>query len=149
MFLGDIAEISLDHLPREEYFRTSAADGVQLSIRKQPGHNTVEINQKIKEKMVRIKKALPASISIAIQSDQSKQIIGSIGSVATAAWQGGLLAVFILLLFLRNISSTLIISVAIPLSVLATFSLMKFAGITMNMVSLMGITLVIALSWIF
>ncbi len=84
IFLGNIAEISLDHLPREEYFRTGAADGVQLSIRKQSGHNKVEIKQKIKEQMVRVKKALPASISITIRSDQSKQIIGSIGSAASA-----------------------------------------------------------------
>ena len=141
VYLGDVAEVKLGHLPREQLFRTESGDGVQLAVRKQPGHNTVDINQKVKQQVRRLRQLLPPSVDVKVQSDQSTQIINSIGSVARAAWQGGLLAVLVLLFFLRSIPSTLIIAVAIPVSVVATFSLMNFAGISMNIVSLMGITL--------
>jgi len=141
VYLGDVAEVSLGHLPREQFFRTESGEGVQLAVRKQPGHNTVDINHMVKEQIHRLRRKLPPSVEVTIQSDQSTQILNSIGSVARAAWQGGLLAVLVLLFFLRSIPSTLIISVAIPVSVVATFSLMNFAGISMNIVSLMGITL--------
>jgi len=141
VYLGDVAEVDLGHLPREQYFRTEDGEGVQLAVRKQPGHNTVDINREVKDQVRRLQQKLPPSVEVKVQSDQSTQILNSIGSVARAAWQGGLLAVLVLLFFLRSIPSTLIISVAIPVSVVATFSLMNFAGITMNIVSLMGITL--------
>ena len=138
VYLGDVAEVSLGHLPREQFFRAESGEGVQLAVRKQPGHNTVDINRMVKEQIRRLRRKLPSSVEVKLQSDQ---ILNSIGSVARAAWQGGLLAVLVLLFFLRSIPSTLIISVAIPVSVVATFSLMNFAGISMNIVSLMGITL--------
>ena len=141
IYLGDVAEVKLGHLPREQLFRTESGDGVQLAVRKQPGHNTVDINKTVKQQVRRLQQSLPPSVEVKVQSDQSTQIINSIGSVARAAWQGGLLAVLVLLFFLRSIPSTLIIAVAIPVSVVATFSLMNFAGISMNIVSLMGITL--------
>jgi HAE1 family hydrophobic/amphiphilic exporter-1 len=141
IYLGDVAGVELGHLPREQFFRTEGGEGVQLAVRKQPGHNTVDINREVKEQVRRLGQKLPPSVEVKVQSDQSTQIINSIGSVARAAWQGGLLAVLVLLFFLRSIPSTLIISVAIPVSVVATFSLMNFAGISMNIVSLMGITL--------
>ncbi len=141
VYLGDVAEVDLGHLPREQFFRSEGGEGVQLAVRKQPGHNTVDINRMVKDQVRRLRQELPPSVEVKVQSDQSTQILNSIGSVARAAWQGGLLAVLVLLFFLRSIPSTLIISVAIPVSVVATFSLMNFAGITMNIVSLMGITL--------
>ncbi len=141
VYLGDVAEVSLGALPREQYFRTASGDGVQLQVRKQPGYNTVELNRRVRAELKRLERELPPSLEVTVLSDQSRQILDSIGSVAGAAWQGGLLAVVVLLLFLRNIRSTLIVAVAIPVSVIATFSLMNFAGITMNVVSLMGITL--------
>jgi len=141
VYLGDVAEVSLGYLPREQFFRTESGDGVQLAVRKQPGHNTVDINRMVKDQVDRLRQTLPPSVLVKVQSDQSTQILNSIGSVARAAWQGGVLAVLVLLFFLRSIPSTLIISVAIPVSVVATFSLMNFAGISMNIVSLMGITL--------
>jgi HAE1 family hydrophobic/amphiphilic exporter-1 len=141
VYLGDVAAVRLDHLPREEFYRARTMDAVQLSVRKQPGHNTVDINRRVTESIERLRGVLPPSVQIEIQSDQSRQIVNSIGSVGRAAWQGGLLAVLVLLLFLRSIPPTLIIAVAIPVSVVSTFTLMDFAGITMNIVSLMGLTL--------
>ncbi|MBA7626927.1 Swarming motility protein SwrC [subsurface metagenome] len=140
IFLKEVAQISLSPLPREQFLRTGGYEGVQLEIRKQPGHNTVEVNTRVKDEIERLKYNLPPSLNVEIETDQSKSVLDSIGSVGTAAWQGGLLAILVLLFFLRNIRSTLIISVTIPVSVVATFSLMYFAGITMNILSLLGIT---------
>ncbi len=141
IFLHDIADVRLDFLPQEEFVRAGGETGVMISIRKQPGHNTVQINREVKEKLSSLEKELPPSVRIQIQSDQSQSIIRSIGGVANAAWQGGILAVFVLLFFLRNIRSTLIISLVIPVSLIVTFSLMDFGGISINIISLMGITL--------
>ena len=141
VFLRDLATISLDTLPQEEFVRAGGAEGVTLSIRRQAGHNTVVVNEAVKAALKELEGTLPESIQIDVTSDQSVSIMDSIGGVATAAWQGGLLAVFVLLFFLRNIRSTLIVSTVIPVSIIATFTLMDFGGLTMNMVSLMGITL--------
>ncbi len=141
VYLKDIADIELGYLPQEEYVLSGGHEGILISVRKQPGHNTVEVIENVKETLKRIKKTFPSAIKITTQSDQSKSILMALGGVADAAWQGGLLAILVLLFFLRNIGSTLIISVAIPVSVITTFSLMDFGHITMNIMSLAGITL--------
>ncbi|MFP4364782.1 MAG: efflux RND transporter permease subunit [Spirochaetia bacterium] len=141
VYLGDVATVSLDYLPQEEFVQTSGTEGVYINVRKQPGHNTVDINDRVLETLDELQSVLPPSVEIQIQTDQSISIVQSIGGVANAAWQGGLLAIVVLLLFLRNVRSTMIISVVIPISVIATFALMSFANLTINIVSLMGITL--------
>ncbi len=141
IFLRDIASISLDFLPQEEFVRASGNRGVMVSVRKQPGHNTVQINEEVRERLHKLQADLPPSVQIQVQSDQAQTIVQSIVGVANAAWQGGILAILVLLLFLRNVRSTLIISIVIPVSLIATFSLMNFGGLTLNIISLMGITL--------
>ena len=141
VFLKDVAEISLDTLPQEEFLRAGGYEGILISIQRQPGHNTVVVNEAILARLGSLESLLPASVQIDIRSDQAVSVNQSIGGVATAAWQGGLLAIFVLLFFLRNLRSTLIVAVVIPVSVIATFTLMDFGGLSMNMISLMGITL--------
>jgi HAE1 family hydrophobic/amphiphilic exporter-1 len=140
IYLGDLAEIEFGEQIRKQFLRAGGYDGVQLLIRKQPGHNTTDVNGKAKAEVERLKKLLPPSLVVEIETDQSLSVLDSIGGVGRAAWQGGLLAIIVLLLFLRNLRSTVIVSVAIPISVVATFALMYFAGITMNILSLLGIT---------
>ncbi|MBN2049368.1 MAG: efflux RND transporter permease subunit [Spirochaetales bacterium] len=141
IFMNDIADIQLDYLPQEEFVRAAGVPGVMVSVRKQPGYNTVTVNQSILSALEDLKTELPPSIHIGVQSDQSVSVLQSIGGVVKAAWQGGLLAILVLLLFLRNLRSTLIISIVIPVSVVATLAFMDFAGLTLNIASLMGITL--------
>ena len=141
VFLKDISEISLDRLEQEQFVRAGGAEGILISIQRQPGYNTVQVNEQVLANLEKLKGRLPESIRIQVRSDQAVSVKQSIGGVATAAWQGGLLAIIVLLFFLRNIRSTLIVSVVIPVSVIATFSLMDFAGLSLNMISLMGITL--------
>ena len=141
VYLGDVAKVTLTELPQEQFVRTGGREGVRVAVRKQPGHNTIDITNAVKDTLEKLKYDLPPSVVIEIHEDQSISIMESIGGVTTAAWQGGLIAIVILLLFLRNIPSTLIITLSIPISVIATFALMKFAGVNMNIISLAGITL--------
>lgn len=141
VFLKDVADISMDSVAQEQFVRAGGEEGVMIAVQRQPGFNTVLVNERIIGRLDSLLARLPSSIEIAIRTDQSVSVKQSIGGVATAAWQGGFLAVLVLLLFLRNLRSTLIAAVVIPFSVVVTFSLMDFGGLSMNMVSLMGITL--------
>lgn len=84
---------------------------------------------------------LPPGAKLVVASDQSEFIQAAIGDVLSNAWQGSLLAIIVLMIFLRDIRSTLIISVAIPVSVVATFNLMYFQGLTLNLMTLGGLAL--------
>ncbi|AHC13474.1 efflux RND transporter permease subunit [Salinispira pacifica] len=145
VYLKDIAEISLDYKPQQEYVYVRGNEGVNLAIQKQSGFNTVDVNEAVLERISEIRRVLPSSIRFEVQSDQAVQVRGSIGGVATTAWQGGILAIIVLLIFLRNVRSTVIVSMAIPVSVIATFSLIDFGGMTLNITSLLGITLAIGM----
>ncbi len=141
VFISDIADTQLSYLPQEEFVRVGGREGLRISIMKQPGASTIAVNEAVIGRLEALKAGLPPSIRFEIQENQADSVRSSIGGVANAAWQGGILAVLVLLFFLRNIRSTLIITVVIPVSVIATFSLIDLGGFTINMVSLMGITM--------
>jgi len=139
--LRDVASVRLSSLPQEEFVRAAAARAVLVEVQKMQGHNTVDMIRRIKAELARLGTRLPPSVEINVRTDQSVSILESIAGLTAAAWQGGLLAVLVLLLFLRNLRSTLIIALAIPVSVVATFTLMYFARIDLNMMSMAGLTL--------
>lgn len=84
---------------------------------------------------------LPPGARMIVAADQSDFIQAAIGDVLSNAWQGSLLAIIVLMVFLRDIRSTLIIATAIPVSVVATFNLMYFQGLTLNLMTLGGLAL--------
>ncbi len=145
IYLGDVAEITLDFLPQSEFVRTSGRGGVRLAINKQPGYNTVDVNDAVLMRLESLTGRLPPSIRFEVHENQADGVRNAIGGVATAAWQGGLLAILVLLVFLRNVRSTVIVSTVIPLSIIATFSLINLAGMTLNITSLLGITLAVGM----
>lgn len=145
VFLHDVADISLDFPEQTEFVRTRGFEAVRLSVRKQSGYNTVDVSEAVMEELDDLIPRLPPSLEFEVQNDQAKGVRDSIGGVTDAAWQGGLLAILVLLFFLRNIRSTIIVSITIPVAVIATFSLIDFGGMTLNITSLMGITLAIGM----
>ncbi len=145
IFLRDVAEVNLDYRLQEEFVETAGNDGVFLFVQKQSGFNTVDVNEAVLERIDSLRPSLPPSVEVTIQSNQAESVKESIGGVANAAWQGGILAVLVLLAFLRNFRSTFIISTVIPVAIVATFSLIDFAGMTLNITSLMGITLAVGM----
>lgn len=113
---------------------------IRLTIQKQSGANTVTVADAIRAEVERLN-AERSDIRMTVISDQSTFIRQSISSVQTSAFWGGLLAIFVLFLFLRNGSSTFIIALAIPISVVATFGVLFFGGMTLNQMTFGGLAL--------
>jgi len=120
--------------------RVNGKPGIRLSISKQSGKNTVEVAQAVLEEIDRVQQDIP-QITLTPIIDSSKYIQNSISNVGRAALYGGLLAVLVLLFFLRNFRSTTVIATAIPISIIATFALIYFGGFTLNIMTLGGLAL--------
>ncbi len=117
---------------------------VRLQIQKQSGANTVEVAALVRDEVQRVNRER-SDLQLSVLSDQSDFIRQSIDNVSRSALYGGLLAIAILYLFLRNHSATLIIALAIPVSVIAAFGLLYFAGLTLNQMTFGGLALGIGL----
>jgi len=117
---------------------------VRLGIRKQSGANTVTVARQAREVMEQINRERD-DLKIMVVIDQSEFIQDSINNVQKSAIWGGLLAIFILYLFLRNGSTTFIIALSIPISIIATFGLLFFSNLTLNQMSFGGLALGIGL----
>lgn len=140
VYLREIAAVEDSH---EEVRQMVSVDGkaaVRLFVYKQSGSNTVQVSEGVWDEVARIHKDYP-NIHISATGDSADFIKAAIANVRDSAWQGGLLAVAVLLLFLGSFSSAFVIAVAIPVSVIATFALMYFAGFTLNTVSFGGLAL--------
>ncbi|HSE99054.1 MAG TPA: efflux RND transporter permease subunit, partial [Blastocatellia bacterium] len=140
IYMRDVAEVKDTHEEIRQIVRVDDRPGIRLAIRKQSGANTVTVAEKTYEEIERILKAFP-DVSIWPIIDTSTFIQRSIDNVRTSAISGAILAVMILLLFLRNLRSTLIVAIAIPVAVIGTFSLMYFYGFTLNTMSFGGLAL--------
>jgi len=138
--LMDIAQV----IDGEEEPRTlSRLDGnnaVSLLIRKQSGTNTVEVTDRLKEKLGFIKEALPRDINIGIVKDQSRFIKSSVSQVEEHLVLGGIFASLIILLFIRNLKTAFIAALAIPTSIIATFVGMRYMGFTINNLTLLALS---------
>jgi hydrophobic/amphiphilic exporter-1 (mainly G- bacteria), HAE1 family len=120
--------------------RVNGGPGIRMSVSKQSGKNTVEVAQAALAEIDKINTDFP-QIQIVPIIDTSNYIKRSITNVGTTILYGGALAVIVLFLFLGNIASTAIIATTIPISVVATFSLMYFGGFTLNLMTLGGLAL--------
>ncbi len=138
--LREIAQVEDSWTRVTRIARVNGEPGIRLSISKQSGTNTVEVAQAALAELERIDRDIP-QIKIFPIIDTSSYIRNSITNVGRTAVIGGILAVLVLLLFLGNIRSTLVIATAIPISVIAAFGLMYFAGFTLNLMSLGGLAL--------
>lgn len=120
--------------------RVNGRPGIRLSVNKQSGKNTVEVASGVLNEIERINADIP-HIQITPIIDTSDYIKRSITNVGATILYGGALAVLVLLLFLRNIPNTAIITTTIPISVVATFALMYFGGFTLNLMTIGGLAL--------
>jgi len=138
--LRDIAEV-IDTASKEtRIVRINGEAGIQISVNKQSGTNTVKVVQGILEEVEQINRSIP-QIKVVPLMDSSVFIKQSINNVSMSALLGGILAVLILLFFLRNLTSTLVISTAIPISIMATFGLLYFNGFTLNLMTIGALAL--------
>ncbi|MDD5680294.1 MAG: efflux RND transporter permease subunit [Candidatus Omnitrophica bacterium] len=139
--LNDIAVIKDSFKEKTSYSRYNGKENVSIAIQRQAEANTIQTVQKVMKELKRVEEILPANVKVDIVYDQSKFIKNAIGGVADAAWQGGLLAILVLLFFLMNVKDSLIVATTIPISIIGTFCLMYFSGITINMISLGGLAM--------
>ena len=114
---------------------------VVLAIQKQPGTNTVAVVDAIKEVLPQFRAQMPAAMSLDILYDRSQSIRESISDVKTTMLVTIALVIIVIFFFLRNVSATIIPSLAVPLSLLGTFAAMSLAGYTLDNLSLMALTL--------
>lgn len=140
VYLKDIAEVSLRNKDPENLARYNGERCLSLSIYKENKYNTVKAVENITQKLDELQKSMPG-YQFHVISNQGDFIEASIGEVEDSAVTGILLAVIVLYLFLRRISTTLIVSVAMPVSIIATFNLMYFNGLTLNIMTLGGLAL--------
>ena len=138
--IGDVAEIRDTYEKQTRIIRVNGERGVRIAIRKQAAANTVEVSHGILQEIDRINQEFP-QIRVVPVINQGNFIERSIQNVARSVLYGGGLAILILLFFLRNIRSTVIISLSIPISIIATFSLVYFGGLTINLMTLGGLAL--------
>ncbi len=120
--------------------RTDGARAVYLRVNKQPIANTVAVVDALRKALPKMV-GIPSSVKLGISFDQSVYIRQSINNLVEQALHGSLLAALVILIFLRNFTSTLIISVSIPLSIMVTFIVLYFSGQTLNVFTLGGLAL--------
>jgi HAE1 family hydrophobic/amphiphilic exporter-1 len=124
------SELYIDHQP-----------SIELRVFKQSGANTVEVTSAVQREVERLNVRFGERAQLAVLYDASDYIRAAVRGVQSSAAIGALLAVLVLLLFLRSVSATLVVATAIPLSVLATFSLIFSEGMTLNLISFGGLAL--------
>lgn len=140
IFLKDVATVSFGNKEPVNIVHINGERVVGLSIYKETKYNTVKAVDQIKESLEDIDKALPGYLLIPV-TNQGTFISNAINEVEETALLGILLAVVVLFLFLRRFGTTLIVSIAIPISIIATFNLMYFNDLTINIMTLGGLAL--------
>ena len=125
--------------------RLNGANAVQLVVRKQSGENTVALIDRVKAELERLRTVLPNDVDMRVIRDQSRFIKASIETVRLHLWLGAALVAFTVLLFMRDWRSTVIAGVAIPTSIVATFTFMRYMGFTLNNLTMLGLVLAVGI----
>jgi HAE1 family hydrophobic/amphiphilic exporter-1 len=139
--LRDIAAVADAHHEVRSYGRTQKKDSIILMISKQSGANTLQVGNRVKKELEEIERILPSDVHFHLFFDQSEIIRKITSRTGGNAVVGGVLAVLMIFFFLRNWRPTFTIGMAIPLSIIATFIAMYFAGYTLNLMTLAGLAL--------
>lgn len=138
--LEDVADVIFSNNASEMYSKVNGTDAITLTIQKQTSYVTSDISKSIHARIDSIQKQ-HSNVEMVILMDQGEYIDIVVNSLSMNLVFGGILAVFVLLLFLRDFKPTLIVGVAIPISLVAAFVLMYFSDITLNIISMGGLAL--------
>ena len=115
--------------------------GIVLAIQRQPGTNTIEVVNQIRTLLPTFRAEVPPAIAIDVLYDRSQSIRTSVGEVKFSLYLSLMLVVLVIFLFLRNVPATVIPSIALPMSIIGTFSVMYLFGFSLDNISLMALTL--------
>src|SRR5882762_9782836 len=138
---GDIGRVQDSVQEVRNATRLSGTPAIGVQVRKQSGTNTVEVVDRVRDRLDRIQAQLPQDIQISIGNDQSRFIRRSFEDIKLHLILGALLASLVVFLFIRNLRVTFIAALAIPTSIIGTFTFMKIAGFTLNNMTMLALSL--------
>lgn len=143
--LRDLAEIKDSFREKDEFARNKAGIGMALMVQKQSGVNTLEVIEDVRDRMEMIKKELPADVDIFEVISSDEVITQSVSNLASSLWYAFLFVIVVVLFFLREWRSSLIIILTIPFSLITAFITMYSIGYTINIFSLMALVIAIGM----
>ena len=143
--IRDIGRVSDEGADATSATSLDGVTSVALAIRKQPGSNTINVINGIKQRMADIQKTLPSDMKIAVIRDQSEFIENSLHAIEEHLVLGGLFAAIVVFLFLWNFRTTLIAALAIPTSIIAAFALIAAMGYSLNQMTMLALTLMVGI----
>ncbi|HEY2518228.1 MAG TPA: efflux RND transporter permease subunit [Polyangiaceae bacterium] len=143
--LEDVAQVEDGFEELRTRIRANGDPAVSFEVVKQSGTNTVAVSDAVKAKLAQLEKAFPPGMEAKLIIDQSRFIRENAHEVEVAIVFGGAMAILVILLFMLDLRSTLISAVALPTSVVATFIVMYVLGFSLNMMTLLGLSLAIGL----
>ncbi|MFN7983872.1 MAG: efflux RND transporter permease subunit [Vicinamibacterales bacterium] len=138
------AEDSVQRVLTSLYMK-DGTPAVQLDVRRASGENTIRVTEAVKARLATIRQTLPRGVLLTTTTDDSRFIYASIASLEEHLLWGSLLAAFVVLLFIRNVRAVLISALAIPASIIATFTLMRAMDFTLNNMTLLALTLAVGI----
>ncbi len=141
LYLTDVADVRIDVKDVENYGRTNGVENIIINIEKSDTGNVIDIANTVREELKEIELLLPEGAHFEINRDASTDVVNSINSVKNNALTGLVLASIILFIFLKDIRATTVVALGIPVSVVATFTFFGAKGMTLNLISLMGLSL--------
>jgi HAE1 family hydrophobic/amphiphilic exporter-1 len=139
--LRDIADVYEGFKEETSNYYMNGEPCVQIAVQKQSGTNSVQTARAVQAQIEKIRKESPSDVTITETMNTTDIIQRSVDNVAGSALQGAILAVIVLFVFLRSFRSTLIIGITIPVSLVVTLGVMFFSGMTLNLMTLAGLSL--------
>jgi HAE1 family hydrophobic/amphiphilic exporter-1 len=145
IYIRNVAQVSDTYEEITRVVRNNQKPGVLLIVSKNSKANTVQVTDRVIKELPNILKKLPAGVKAGVIFNQADFIKRSISNLSSTAIQAFFLTALVLLFFLHNIRASVIVALAIPMSVVATFSVLDLAGLTLNLMSMAGLALAIGM----
>jgi hydrophobic/amphiphilic exporter-1 (mainly G- bacteria), HAE1 family len=139
--IGDVARVEDGEAEADTLANVNGTGTVLLQVRRQSGTNAVEVVHAVRDRLTELQAALPSGYKVRVVRDQAEFIEASIDNVKEHLIVGSILAALVVLLFLTNLRSTIIAAIAIPTSIIATFGLIWYMGFTLNLMTMLALTL--------
>jgi hydrophobic/amphiphilic exporter-1 (mainly G- bacteria), HAE1 family len=143
--IGDVASVEDSVVEPRSLSRWDNRNAVSLVVQKQSGQNTIEVVDRVKERLDEIRGTLPPGVDVIYSRDSSKFIREAVHTVQEHLVMGGICAAIVVFFFLGSIRSTIIAAVSIPVSIIATYSLILWMGFTLNRMTLLALTLAVGI----
>lgn len=145
VYLSDVATVKDTLKERTIRTRMMGGRGLQMVVQKQSGANTVQVANDVRAKLTELQKNLPSDVQLNIVMDSSEFITNSVRNLTNAVLLGGLFVILVVLIFLREWRSTIIVALAIPFSLIVAFIYLFVSGNTLNLISLSSLSIAIGL----